>query len=59
MKPAVWAIEARKFAINDRKRWKNGYFVLVLRDLQFVLEIPGNLPVNYDNLPVIYRLPVN
>ena len=44
---------------NDRKRWENGYFVLVLLDLQLILEFPGNLPVNYDNLSVIYRLPVN
>ena len=52
MKPAVRAPEARKVGGSCRP-------TAYLLDLQLILEFPGNLPVNYDNLPIIYRLPVN
>ena len=53
--PAYWSEKVPKMWTLEIQ----GIFCPSLRDLQLVLEIPGNLPINYDNLPIIYHLPIN
>ena len=53
--PAYWSEKVPKMWTLEIQ----GIFCPSLCDLQLILEIPGNLPINYDNLPIIYRLPIN
>ena len=50
--PAYWSEKVPKMWTLEIQ----GIFCPSLRDLQLVLEIPGNLPINYDNLPFTDKL---